>query len=154
MPNLVPQTWRVPRESGNAGSDVSGESSHSRVNQLSGRREGWEQGWMTFLPLWPPWGNCFQKVLPTLGQVFPHPLKATKTFNLQLPTQLLLICGKLALKPTSMASSEIYGTMRKPDTASVKPRKTVERILNRLSSFQWLRNLVSNWIIRLFLEQA
>lgn len=79
------------------------------INSACGRREGWEQGWMTFLLLWPPCGSCFQKVLPTLGQVFPHPLKATRIINLQLPTQLLLICGKLALKSTNMASLRFMG---------------------------------------------
>lgn len=41
--NLAPQAWRVPKEAGNAGSDVSGGSSNNRVNQLSGKREDGEQ---------------------------------------------------------------------------------------------------------------
>lgn len=50
MPNLVPQTWRVPREPGSAGSDVSRESSHSRVNQLGLRQEGRLRAGMNDLP--------------------------------------------------------------------------------------------------------
>lgn len=126
-PNLAPKAWRVGREPGNAGSDVSGGSSNNRVvhGAASGEAGGTGEGLPAArrpvpcaVPSLPEQG--FQKVPPTLGRVFPHPGAAPYSCDSDV--------WPVDFKADQHGFCEICGTVRKPATASSKPRETVENL--------------------------
>lgn len=102
---LMLKIWKVPgeplvlslgRKLANADSSEEISSRGSNwVNRLICKREGHvSKGRITLLlPL-------YQQVLPTLGDALPTLIKATRTIlRLRLPSQMILVCGKLTLKP-------------------------------------------------------
>lgn len=106
---LVLKIWKVPdeplvlsqgRKLANAGSDssegISGRGSN-QVNRLICKREGHvSKGRITLLLS----GPLYKQVPRTLGEALPTLIKATRTIlRLRLLSQMILVCGKLTLKP-------------------------------------------------------
>lgn len=119
LPSLALEVQKVPREllifilkwwQGNSGSDISeGTRSSIRTIKLRGRTEQ-EGRWPSFYHT-PFHLDCSRKVLPIIQLGLPASIKATRTL-LQpgLPTQMILISGKLTLKPTVLRTSTLLHT--------------------------------------------